>query len=63
MTNRELAQYDPAFRAACEMAGVHPSRQQFRKWKHGRGAAFIGQNGSRRETRSMPALDSSMNNE
>lgn len=38
-TNRELAETDPVFRRVCEAAGIHPSRLQFRKWKHGRGAA------------------------
>ena len=38
-TNRELAQTDVEFRAACEAAGVYPSRTAYRKWKWGRGAA------------------------
>ncbi len=38
-TNREMAQTDQEFRKACEAAGVYPSRLQFRKWRHGRGAA------------------------
>lgn len=39
-TNREMAKTDAVFRAACERAGVFPSRNQYIKFKHGRGVAF-----------------------
>jgi hypothetical protein len=41
MTNREAAKFDPEFRAACEVAGVFPSRNQYRKWKYRRGIAYL----------------------
>lgn len=40
LTNRAMAQLDVSFKQACEKAGVYPSRQQYRKFKWRRGAAF-----------------------
>lgn len=40
MTNREKSKTDVTFRVACERAGVFPSRNQYIKFKHGRGIAF-----------------------
>lgn len=40
LTNREAAQTDEEFRQACAVAGVYPSRLQFRKWKIGRGMPY-----------------------
>lgn len=54
MNNRELAATDTEFRKACAQAGVYPSRVQYRKWKHGRGAAFLITNGEKVTT--MPRL-------
>lgn len=39
MTNREKAQSDPAFIAACRKAGIPNTREEFRKWKGGKGLA------------------------
>jgi len=30
------------FRDACEKVGIVPTRRQFTKWNHKRGAAFLG---------------------
>lgn len=32
-----MAQTDPTFRKACALAGVPPSRSQYRKFRYGRG--------------------------
>ena len=41
MTNREMAQTDPTFLAACKLAGVSPSRLQYRKFKYKRGQVWM----------------------
>lgn len=40
MTNRQKAALDPEFLVACKLSGVHPSREQYRKFKWGKGRAF-----------------------
>lgn len=40
MTNREAAQTDSTFLKACEIAGVEPSRQKYRKFKFRRGTVY-----------------------
>lgn len=40
MTNREAAQTDSTFLKACEIAGVEPSRQKYRKFKFRRGQVY-----------------------
>jgi hypothetical protein len=57
MTNREAAKYDQEFRAACERAGVFPSRNQFRKWKFGRGIAYLTANHTTREQQRAKRTD------
>jgi hypothetical protein len=39
-TNRELAETDPYFIAACRKAGVPNTREEYRKWRAQRGIAF-----------------------
>ena len=56
-TNRELAQTDEAFRAACATAGVEPNRIQYRKWKSRRGIAFLTANHTTRELQRTGLLD------
>lgn len=41
LTNRELAQTDPVFLKACKLAGVFPSRIQYRKFKYKRGQVWM----------------------
>lgn len=38
--HKEFANEDGVFRAACERAGVQPTKRQASKWRNGRGAAF-----------------------
>ena len=40
MTNRQKASQDPEFLIACKLSGVHPSREQYRKFRWGKGRAF-----------------------
>lgn len=40
MTNRQRAALDPEFLIACKLSGVHPSREQYRKFRWGKGRAF-----------------------
>lgn len=41
LTNAELAATDQTFRKACELAGQHPSRNRYRRFKYGRGEAYL----------------------
>lgn len=40
LTNRQQAQSDLLFRRVCELSGVFPSRNNYRKWKYQRGRAW-----------------------
>ena len=40
MTNKEMAERDPEFRRACEIAGLQPSRHHYRRYKYGRGRPY-----------------------
>lgn len=40
LTNREAAQTDSTFLKACEVAGVMPTRQKYRKFKFRRGEVY-----------------------
>jgi hypothetical protein len=35
-----FAAKDPTFRAACEQAGIPPTKRQARRWRQGRGLAY-----------------------
>lgn len=48
MTNREFAEHDREFRAACERAGIKPSVRQASKWRLGFGLAYNHRNISAR---------------
>jgi hypothetical protein len=45
MTNTEFAEKDREFRAACERAGIPPSKRQASKWRLGFGKAWDNRNG------------------
>lgn len=45
MTNRELAENDPEFRKWCGIAGIPACRDQYRKYKRGRGLAYLTKTG------------------
>lgn len=40
MTNAEFAQRDPEFRAACERAGVEPTKRRAARWRKGTGYVY-----------------------
>lgn len=40
LTNRHFAEHNVAFREACEKAGVKPTKDQARRWKQKKGAAY-----------------------
>jgi hypothetical protein len=40
LTNAELATTEPVFIKACEVAGLFPSRNRFRKFRYGHGDAY-----------------------
>lgn len=42
-TNAEFARDDVHFRGACEKVGIEPSAAQARKWRSGRGIAYLFQ--------------------
>ena len=42
--NKVFAAKDPAFRDACEKAGVQPTARQASKFRMGKGAAFTKKN-------------------
>jgi hypothetical protein len=46
-----MARFDETFKTACANAGVYPSRQQYRKWRHHRGAAYLSANNVTRKDR------------
>lgn len=39
-SNRKMAEKDPIFRKACELAGVQPTKRQASKWRNKRGRAY-----------------------
>jgi hypothetical protein len=43
-SNRDFAASDPQFRAACERAGVSPTRRQASRWRRKRGSAWALRN-------------------
>ena len=40
VNNRKFAETDKKFKAACEAAGVEPSKRQASKWRQKRGKAW-----------------------
>lgn len=56
-TNREMAQTDQTFRAACQAAGVEPNRTQYRKWCARRGIAYLTAHNTTRELQKVGVLD------
>jgi len=40
MTNKEFAERDKAFRAACEKVGIPPTTRQASRWRRKRGLAW-----------------------
>ena len=45
-TNREFAEQNAQFRAACEAVGLEPTSRQAGKWRRGEGAALKGHKSS-----------------